>query len=395
MMSATDYRCINNFLTSILIILCYTSVVASLSAPNTSSSAASCTSTTSRPFVTFYHPVTHTKVTLIGCLHGSASSAKDVSDILYQEPTDVVVLELCPTRYKDLRREFTQRRNDRENRITGGYLTMIQKTIEARGLSTGLAAAVLGGVSSLSYFLSGFQPGYEFLTAMEYVDSRQHKCDVVLADQLVDETLRQVGALPTVSIEMLETFVRSGFDWEKTYGLEMEILWNALSGQGDLQVDLKRTLFRNTDVIIDVTRLTLPTILFVQVANFFLGMIFQGWIYPTMNDQKSIIEWVTWLFDLSSMANWSDWSTLLGGIALEWIPSAMALYLGFLLVALPTSKIILSERDEQLARGIDVACQIAAEKNDHDRGRVVAVLGLLHVNGVARRILLQSENDQR
>ena len=71
----------------------------------------------------------------------------------------------------------------------------------------------------------------------------------------------------------------------------------------------------------------------------------------------------------------------------------LEVFLGYVLVALPTSRIILSERDDQLAKGIEDACKFASEKrsgaNDDDNGgRVVCVLGFLHVNGVAKKLAL-------
>jgi pheromone shutdown protein TraB len=278
------------------------------------------------------------------------------------------------------------RRRTSEKKFASNYFKMIQNTIQTRGFSTGLAAAILGGVSSLSYFFSGFQPGYEFLTAIEYVESQQERCDVVLADRLVDETLRRVGALPSVALEMWRQFIDSGLDWEGTYGREMTNLFNAISGQGNFQVDMKRTLFRNTDVIVDLARLILPTFLIVEAGNIALGLIFQE-MAPTLDLEWMDLGLVLDLSSLSSSTSLSDWSVIASEVVFEVISSGMALFLGFLLVALPISRVILSERDEQLARGIDVACNIASRNHGNHGGRVVAILGMLHVNGVAKRIL--------
>jgi pheromone shutdown protein TraB len=56
---------------------------------------------------------------------------------------------------------------------------------------------------------------------------------------------------------------------------------------------------------------------------------------------------------------------------------------GGLLALVPVVKVVLTERDDILTDGIRAACRRAGRG-----GRVVAVLGLLHVNGVARRMLL-------
>jgi hypothetical protein len=347
-----------------------------------SSNAASSTSSTSNSYVSFNHPRTNTELILIGCLHGSSSSAKDVSQMLHAKPTDVVVLELCPTRYKDLMKEMIRRKSS-EAQSRGSYIKMVAKTIEARGWSTGLAAAVLGGVSGLSTSLSGFQPGFEFITAIEYVESQGGECDVILADRMVDETLRRVGDLPSVSLDLFQNFLDSGLDWEETYGKEAKVLKCAVSG-GEFEVDMAKALFRRTDVIIDLARLTLPTFIFIEAANVMLSIILHSLdpIAPESISMGSL------MIDLASSMTLEDWNSFAGDVVFEFVSSALVLFIGFMFVALPTSKVILSERDDQLTKGIEDACRFAAEKNTTgEGGRVVCVLGLLHVNGVARQIL--------
>jgi len=106
---------------------------------------------------------------------------------------------------------------------------MVTKTMQSRGWLTGVDAAVLGGVSRIQTALSGFDPGLEFITAIEYVmeqnrtgsggvrpdtsnntRSGKRSCDLVLADQSVDETLRRVGSLPSESWKMWLDFWDGG-----------------------------------------------------------------------------------------------------------------------------------------------------------------------------------------
>ena len=56
--------------------------------------------------VEFTDPATGCEVVLVGCFHGSQSSARDVQDVLTRKTTHVVVLELCANRFSDLRRDF-------------------------------------------------------------------------------------------------------------------------------------------------------------------------------------------------------------------------------------------------------------------------------------------------
>jgi hypothetical protein len=70
------------------------------------------------------------------------------------------------------------------------------------------------------------------------------------------------------------------------------------------------------------------------------------------------------------------------------------LAIGYISVALPAARVIVRERDDQLTAGIQQACRLAVQSkgrlgkgNNATPPKVVAVLGLLHVNGVAQRIL--------
>ena len=66
----------------------------------------------------------------------------------------------------------------------------------------------------------------------------------------------------------------------------------------------------------------------------------------------------------------------------EVLLSAVVTLGNYLLLTMPLVKVVLTDRDDILADGIRKACQRAGSG-----GRVVAVLGLLHVNGIADRIL--------
>ncbi|CAN0553755.1 unnamed protein product, partial [Ectocarpus sp. 8 AP-2014] len=46
---------------------------------------------------------------LVGCLHGSHASGRDVQDVLEKVRPGAVVLELCESRHKALRRDLEKR----------------------------------------------------------------------------------------------------------------------------------------------------------------------------------------------------------------------------------------------------------------------------------------------
>lgn len=331
---------------------------------------------------TFYHPLNGVEVTLIGCLHGSESSAIEVDQLLREKRTDAIVLELCPTRYKDLTRENAKKiEREKENGVGAtDFINMVTKTIEARGVSTGFAAAILGAASSISNSLSGFEQGLEFIRAIEFIDENDNDnyCDIILADRIVDETLRQVGSVPSLSMEMLQTYILSGFNWEKSYENESKALRSAVFGDDENDLDMTKALFRNPKVTMDLIRLTLPSILLVEAVNIGVGQNGSGpsAFYPSL------------VFDLLPSSNIPDLISIAEGLLFELVSSAILLFLGYIIVALPTVKVILTERDEQLAKGIDDACARVAERyeDSHRIGRVVCVVGFLHVNGILKRI---------
>ncbi len=322
------------------------------------------------PSVEFIDPETKCQVVLLGCFHGTESSSKDVERAMTSD-TDAVVLELCPSRFSDLQRELLkieQGETRQEQPWLLAYYQMIKKTISNRGLPTGLAAAVLGGFSGIQTALSGFTPGLEFTTALK--QAQEYKCDIILADQDVDETLRRVGNLPQVALETAWSNDRLD-----RWRLHQDTLVRAVVGQKDEngnsasplpQVTLPLALIRTPAAIQDLVRLTVPPSIFFW--TFMYGIAAIAGIDVSAN----------------ASAAYYETATMAEKIA-HYLASAGILSLGYLGLALSAVSVILTERDEILTTGIKAACRRAGEG-----GRVVAVLGLLHVNGVAKRMLTVS-----
>lgn len=316
----------------------------------------------SLPAVEFTDPKTNCQVVLLGCFHGTESSARDVETVVTPD-TNVVVLELCTSRFADMRREV-----EKEDRLSWleAYAAMIGKTVDEKGVPTGMAAAVLAGFSGLQSAISGFSPGLEFSTAMTCAQALDS--DIVLADQDVDETLQQVGSLPQISFGMARSRDRLS-----QWGKHQRTLQRALLGEQieniDLpQVQLGLALTRNAAAIQDLVRLTVPpTLLFYSIL--------QGLALVTHSDLLSGLQASNELMTPAETVS-------------HWMVSAGILTAQYLAVALPSVRVILTERDEILTEGIQAACQRAG-----DGGRVVAVLGMLHVNGVAKRMLVGPDED--
>jgi pheromone shutdown protein TraB len=339
----------------------------------------------SRSYVEVIEPETGCKVVLLGCLHGSESSAADVRELL-SEKTDAVVLELCAARLADLRRDMETLTDDGapledEGFDSRRYMTMVARTYEKRGFATASAAAVLGGVSGLQTALSDFQPGLEFLTAMKIVE--RDNCDLVLADRTVDETLRRMGKLPSVSSSMLQSLVKEG-SWKNTLGRDATALSEAVFGDSSMdeshQVQMPKVLTRNRAAVEDLLRLSLPPLIFsTTLANLLTKVLLL--LFP----QEAGVDFWSLFGDVALTRQ--DEIRLLTDISIDLLAQLATLAVGYVVLALPAARVILTERDEYLTRGIQAACRLESEKNKSEPGRVVAVLGLLHVNGVAKQLL--------
>eukprot|EP00980_Cylindrotheca_fusiformis_P029312 scaffold23091_cov152-Cylindrotheca_fusiformis.AAC.2 len=306
----------------------------------------------SLPTVEFIDPQTGCEVVLLGCFHGTTSSSEDVKRVI-TPGTSVVALELCHVRFADLRRAEEEFETKQPWIIA--YLNMISKAAEKQGFPAGLAAAVLSGFSGLQSAISGFVPGLEFRSAME--QSVINECDIVLADQVVDETLRQIGNLPRISCTMNspKNMTNTLMEW-KTHATTLK---RAVIGDEDLpRVQLGDFLFRSTAAMQDLFRLTVPPIsmflLMLQIAS-----------TSGMGDGKTMVTDPTAFETISHLCA----STAIIGSS-------------FVGLTLPAIKVIITDRDGILTSGIQAACRHAGKG-----GRVVAVLGFLHVNGVAHRMI--------
>jgi pheromone shutdown protein TraB len=320
--------------------------------PSVLSAVSSETSQSSLPTVEFVDPQTGCEVVLLGCFHGTESSSQDVKRVV-TPGTNVVALELCSLRFADLRREQQEPETNRPWIIA--YLDMISKTVQKRGLPTGLAAAVLAGFSGFQSAISGFVPGLEFKTAIE--QSIMYECDIVLVDQVVDETLRQIGSLPRISWHMNvpSNITNTLAEWK----LHSTSLRRAIIGDENLpRVQLGEFLFRNSASIQDLIRLTIPPISMSLLLAQMTSSI-------AMANELVVVQ---------------DYSA--PELIFHWFASAGVIFSSFVGLTLPAVKVIITERDVVLTNGIQAACKQAG-----DGGRVVAVLGFLHVNGVAKRMI--------
>jgi hypothetical protein len=375
---------------------------------------------------------TGVQIVLLGCFHGSRSSAMDVERALiaHSSPCDVIVLELCAQRFADLRRDnaLINSNSSRANNLVttadesnegntdmvatftkasttkkpwiARYVQRIQQTQMEQGWSAAVAAALLGGVSGLQTAVSSLQPGLEFITALQI--AQQYSIDIVLADQAVDRTLQKMGHLFQTSLNLWKEWWITG-SWDQTFGQEATALRNALWGDDRLQLEpsdnpagttstntmqvtLPSFLTRNDAAIQDLFRLIVPPFILLQAFNLILTKWLEFLFHP--------VAIATPVDSTITMASELDWG---------WIPlvimNVFLLAMGYVSVALPATQIIIRERDDILTEGISKACQLVVKRHQKQERhsisiadstappRVVAVLGLLHVNGVAQRLM--------
>jgi len=360
-------------------------------------------------------PETSCEVVLLGCFHGSQSSSEDVTSCLSvstqvtdqnkeQHRNVVVALELCATRFADLRRDVQEERDatlvnhvkqaKRNRPWVVRFAEMVQSTIQQRGLSTGLAAALLGGVSGIQTALSGLQPGLEFRTALvEVLDvpPQDPARTIVLADKNVDETLDSIGQIPLVALNLWKSCLWDPSEtWQSTFGVEAAALGRAVGlvfpskDKNDdppiPTVTLGGFATRSPRAILDLTRLLLPPVVALQGSVLAVNGVFE-WLHQQP-------EWLEAAADAATVTS-SNNDAMTTMWAWSNVIFLTALYVS---VALPAVRVILRERDDILTTNIRQACRLATQHGTQP-GRVVAVLGLLHVNGVAQR-LLQSSNHE-
>ena len=373
-----------------------------------------------RSHVELYDPRTNCQIFLLGCLHGSQSSAQDVLDLLHSpsanasnsSAVDAIVLELCATRFFDLKRSMEIQINNENNELSEyeirpgwTYSSLLTRTIERKGLSSGIAATILGGFTAFQGALNGKsqkskqgldpldRSGLEFQYAIQFVENQARMLtgntpDLILADREVTETISRIGNLPAVSLKLL-----TGANAIQNIRQESDHLQNALWGpsikdnqQNHAFLDVGNVLFRSSAAISDLVRLTVVPL---AVAVGILTIFSHGF-----GNSPISVYW-----DISNSLTLNDIQRLSTSVAMEGLLDIVILSLSYITLALPVTKVILRERDTQLANGVIDACQLVARRNEQGMrktGIIVAVLGLLHVNGVSKILLehIGGENDE-
>lgn len=311
-----------------------------------------------RSSIRLTEPITGCHVVLVGCFHGSPTSAADVREALDaslhaiegtqakgEEATKrsddhAVVLELCASRCADLMKTESLRSSTKTPWIIR-YTKHIQATARKQGVASAVATALLAGASGLQS--SRLEPGLEFKTALDIAKERQ--MDVILADQSADLTVQKLGTLPQTVMTV----------WQRNEWWSLATsLTRATLGMKTYHLNLPLFLVRSKEAVGDAVSFILQPLGILLTLQLALATL------DTAELESAA--------DIGNFAE--DWSRVLNTFLI------LGLYT---VVVLPATKIVVSERDDVLTKGIQTACR--------GRKHVVAVLGLLHVNGVADRLI--------
>jgi hypothetical protein len=213
-------------------------------------------------------------------------------------------------------------------------------------------------------------------------------CDIILADREVSETLRRLEDLPAISMQSVLHLIKERnsvelFDLQTAIWGDRKLrhTTTATAGSmlGDAQIDVGKVLFRNPRATQDLCLSTILPLMIISIS-----------VYALMSYTKYLL--------LSLLLGTTSHNvTSIFEHALLYTTISIAL---LVLLALPLTKIMLTERDQHLARGIRDACQVVQSKRipsgatsdetyHGNAPAIVVILGLLHVNNVAKQLLLK------
>jgi len=299
------------------------------------------------------NPHTQQKIYLIGCLHGAPSSKEDVAAIITSTKPAAVVLELCKSRFKALSAEIAAEEANQAPKGIGYFMNRWASGVVVTYKQSGMLDAFISGFLSSAYLMqkiSKFDPGSEFKEAIKM--SAVQNYEVVLGDQDVQKTLKKFG---------------SGFRLENLKSMTLKSLLEDLAFFSEAvsgppcrtwpeSLNVFEVIFLQPRLLKDLILLLAPITVAVYALTDGLGFVFD----EAVGLHKEVIDATTSV------------------IVDVFTDSVNVIMLGF--SAVFTSKFfrsIIAERNECLAESIFETSKNTPNEN------VVAVVGLLHCNGVA------------
>jgi len=294
------------------------------------------------------------KIFLIGCLHGAPSSREDVENVIKNTDPGSVVLELCDSRYKSLSKEMKQEDDDEVPTEISYFIDRWTKGVVVTFQKKGLIEAAIGGFLSSAYLaqkLSKFDPGSEFKQVVRM--KNQNGYEVINGDQDVYKTLGSFGGglkLDSIRNITLDS-VRE----------DLSMMGQALFGtQGQSwpeSLNVFQVMFLQPRLVKDLVVLLAPITFIVYAVTDGTGFLIEEAL-KMQGDEVVASAASSWFEAVTEAANY---------VTLVFV----------VIFTLKFFRLIIGERNEYLANSIFEVYEKNPDKN------VVAVLGLLHCNGIA------------
>jgi hypothetical protein len=317
-------------------------------------------------------------VLLVGCVHGSQKSAQDVADVMKAAGghPDALVLELCPQRLTWLMKSIREEDNEASRSASDLGATAAFKGMSSRwpslrklmvkfgGVGPALVAYALSAVYNIQR-LTGTDPGVEFKTALRSICLKDStgSCLLVCGDAPATDTIRSLFAaflpqrallsLPSALWSTAETLVAS------TKG-GVNIPFVLFEGAGARLRELGRV--------------------FIPISGIFYLIGLVGASGAAQLHEGLVVT--------GAAAGRHAWSDILSSL-LALLGTSLQVYL--FIASFAFIQVLISERDAVLAKSIQKAASELANIRNTSTGRasvIVAVVGLMHVNGVLRHLRL-------
>lgn len=306
-------------------------------------------------YITVPNHLETARVLVVGCVHGSSVSADDARYVMGEAEPDVLVLELCPGRLATLQKNMTPRSPITEERPKKKQ-TFSSLKANFGGFGPALMALILNGMYDLQR-VNGVTPGVEFQAALEGAEVLSEKPEIVCGDAEAKDTVRALAtafAKPLSSLYRIPAALRF-------------LAWQlARPPPGGVSVAAALTAGAGARIR------EFATVFVPLVTGFYMSAALAGVVVGGVRDTVAVKS--------------SAFGGVLAGDAIVAAGSlaqdAAALFL--CLTSLTFMYVLVDERDRILAESIRKAVADAAARSSERPPVVVAVVGLLHVNGILR-----------
>eukprot|EP00172_Hildenbrandia_rubra_P001435 Plantae.Rhodophyta-Hildenbrandia_rubra.ctg1980.p1 GENE.Plantae.Rhodophyta-Hildenbrandia_rubra.ctg1980~~Plantae.Rhodophyta-Hildenbrandia_rubra.ctg1980.p1 ORF type:complete len:386 (-),score=58.84 Plantae.Rhodophyta-Hildenbrandia_rubra.ctg1980:581-1738(-) len=303
---------------------------------------------------TIHHP-SGTNIYIIGCVHGSKLSAQDVKNVCENVAPSAVVLELCAPRLRSLMTDMGENDdtcNKKKMKKKNSRLRLSGAVERFGGLGPAILALGLLSMSSMQRVV-GLDPGGEFKVGVRI--GNRLEVPVLCGDVLGNETVKRLA-------EAL------GFRGLKK-GLRVILRGLGKVSRGEFYFPEGRV--RLERVLLDWKRMW--ELIWIVGPVFGVSFVFsRGFVLAgTLLGAGQSVH-AEQAFSMGMLAGWSMFSRIFEWASIAYTVLATTSFVQALVV----------ERDVVLARNISDACKLYGGKQKD----VVAIVGLLHVNGILRAL---------